>query len=177
MVKNTTGGGKTKGQGRKYINDAKIQKSLRTSQDPLEVYSMVTKNLGNGMCHVLSIDNKTRLCHIRGKFRGRRRKDNFIGMGSWVLVGLREWEVESDKISNCDLLEVYSEHDKEMLKKINTINWNIFVTTDVACKEATEEIIIEFSEETGEEYTELLMDTNKMKQIQIDDETINIDDI
>lgn len=177
MVKNTTGGGKTKGQGRKYINDAKIQKALRISQDPLEVYSLVTKNLGNGMCLVSCVDNKTRLCHIRGKFRGRGRRDNFIGMGSWVLVGLREWEKEGSKISNCDLLEVYSEHDKEMLKKINTVNWAIFATTDVVCKETTEEITIEFSEETGEEYTELMMDTNKMKQIQIDDEIINLDDI
>jgi len=180
MVKNTTGGGKTKGQARKFVSDNKTNKALRISQDPLELYSQVSKNLGNGMCHVLCIDNKTRLCHIRGKFRGRGRRDNFIGVGSWILVGLREWELgkeEGTKMANCDLLEVYSDHDKEMLKKINSIDWSVFVVTD---SKTTAQDEIEFTEETGEEYAELIMDANNMKKIQMnmtDDDLIDIDDI
>jgi translation initiation factor 1A len=97
MVKNTTGGSKTKGQARKFVNSVKQTSNLRISNDECEVYAQVTKMLGNGMCHVLCIDQQTRLCHIRGKFRGRGKRDNFIGNNSWILVGLREWELEKDK--------------------------------------------------------------------------------
>jgi hypothetical protein len=57
-------------------------------------------------------------CHIRGKFRGRGKKDNFIVSGTLLLVGLREWEREpsAGKLLNCDLIEVYSESDKIRLK-------------------------------------------------------------
>ena len=180
MVKNTTGGGKTKGQARKFVSDKISHKALRISQDPLELYSQVTKNLGNGMCHVLCIDNQTRLCHIRGKFRGRGKRDNFIGMGSWVLVGLREWELDksTSKMANCDLLEVYSDHDKEMLKKINTVNWSIFVSETKKSSEV-EDGEVEFTEETGEEYSNIIMDTDRTQKIQIgdDEDFIDVDDI
>ena len=48
MVKNATGGSKTKGQGRKFVT-AKPSNKLRVSEDPCEVYSQVIKTLGNGM--------------------------------------------------------------------------------------------------------------------------------
>ena len=37
MVKNATGGSKTKGQGRKFVT-AKPSNKLRVSEDPCEVY-------------------------------------------------------------------------------------------------------------------------------------------
>ena len=97
MVKNTTGGSKTKGQARKFVNTAKQPTNIRLSNDDAELYAQVTKMLGNGMCHVLCIDGKTRLCHIRGKFRGRGKRDNLLGNNSWLLIGLREWEVGKDE--------------------------------------------------------------------------------
>jgi len=178
MVKNTTGGSKAKGQARKFVSE-KSNKALRVSEDPLELYAQVTKNLGNGMCHVLCIDNKTRLCHIRGKFRGRGKKDNFIGMGSWILVGLREWEAGKEstgKIANCDLLEVYTDHNKEMLKKIPTHNWSLFTTAHDAKPSAEDEI--EFTEETGEEYAELnTTATIKIEVADDEEDFIDINDI
>jgi len=36
---------------------------------------------GNGMCDVYCIDGKDRLCHVRGIFRGRARRDNYIEKG------------------------------------------------------------------------------------------------
>jgi len=179
MVKNTTGGSKAKGQARKFVSESKISnKALRVSEDPLEIYAQVTKNLGNGMCHVLCIDNKTRLCHIRGKFRGRGKKDNFIGMGSWILVGLREWEAGKEstgKMANCDLLEVYTDHNKEMLKKIRNHDWSLFTTAHDAKPSVEDEI--EFTEETGEEYTGLNATTIRMEVADEDDDIIDIDDI
>ena len=97
MVKNTLGGSKAKGQARKYTNaSSKQAKALRVASpdDDSEIYAQVTKYCGSSMCHVLCIDGITRLCHIRGKFRGRSKKDNMVVNGSWILVGLRDWESE-----------------------------------------------------------------------------------
>jgi len=192
MVKNTTGGSKTKGQARKFVNSIKQTTHLRVSNDVCEVYAQVTKMLGNGMCHVLCIDQQTRLCHIRGKFRGRGKRDNFIGNNSWILVGLREWEIERDKdnkkLQNCDLLEVYSYIDVERLKNTVNENWNLFNQEKINNKG---EDTFDFIDEGTSEYIELVekqmnmnKDANKDANINTlvtceeeQEEEINIDDI
>jgi initiation factor 1A len=133
MVKNT-GGNKAKGQARKFVTAAKEQKSLRTSCDVLELYAQISKNFGNGMVDADCIDGVLRLCHIRGKFRGRGKKDNTVSVGSWVLVGLREYESGGNKLKkqNCDLLEVYSDFDKERLKITVSQDWSAFIARDNA---------------------------------------------
>jgi initiation factor 1A len=186
MVKNTTGGSKTKGQARKMVTDTKTSsKSLRLSDDKCELYAQVTKNLGNGMCHVVSIDNKTRLCHIRGKFRGRGKRDNMIGVGSWILIGLREWEVgkdDSKKLENCDLLEVYSDYDKEKLKTtVIGVNWSCFISNDNKNSKLDNDTNdIEFTENI-DEYRDLIEESmrvgKKIETIQVDEEEIDINDI
>ena len=187
MVKNT-GGNKTKGQARKFVTAPKSS-FLRVSEDPCEVYSQVTKTLGNGMCHVICIDDETRLCHIRGKFRGRGKRDNTITNGTWILVGLREWELEkkSDgkKLQNCDLLEVYSGSDKERLKStLSGINWSTFVKNDNIFNNISEnenDNTFKFTDEATEEYQKIIeaqvASTGKNTSIAIDEEEINIDDI
>mgnify|MGYP000343635375 CR=1 FL=1 len=143
MVKNTKGGNKAKGQARKFVNE-KPSSFLRVSQDELEMYAQVIRNLGNRMCHVTCLDGKTRLCIIRGKFSGRGKRDNIIGINSWILVGLREWEQDNlgassgsagggdgdKKMQKCDLLEVYSDLDKEKLKSTVRVNWSRFIQND-----------------------------------------------
>ena len=190
MVKNTTGGCKAKGQARKLVVDSKAtSKALRLSTDECEVYAQVTKNLGNGMCHVLCIDGKSRLCHIRGKFRGRGKRDNMIGLGSWILIGLREWEVgkdDSKKLENCDLLEVYSDYDKEKLKTtVTTVNWSAFVSNDNKNSKVDEHSAadnIDFTDNV-DEYKAYIEETLKAgKQIEsirldMEEEEVNIDDI
>ena len=173
MVKNTTGGSKTKGQARKFVS-GKASNTLRISHDDSEVYAQVIKVLGGSMCHVSDADGKMLLCHIRGKFRGRGKRYNFVGNGSWVLVGLREWETQMQikdtsesikegkkkiKLENCDLLEVYNEQDKDRLKNtVTTINWSLFVANDTRITTTSEdcETGIEFSDERTEEYRELI---------------------
>jgi initiation factor 1A len=183
MVKNTTGGSKTKGQARKFVNAAP-KNTLRISKDELELYAQVTKNLGNGMCHVICLDGETRLCHIRGKFRGRGKRDNFIGMGSWLLVGLREWDVsatkKSDKIEQCDVLEVYNDYDKQRLRDSINENWSIF--TGAGFSEDTLVEDIEFEDSKTAEYHELMEaqiasgESIKTSSINEEDE-IDIEDI
>jgi translation initiation factor 1A len=133
MVKNTTGGSKTKGQARKHLTAAYNTK-LRLSECTDEVYAKVTSIFGNGMLEVLCIDNKKRLCHIRGKFKGRGKRDNFITRNSWLLVGKRTWESDElkevkgkIKLPNCDLLEVYRDSDINRIKNTIDNDWSIFV--------------------------------------------------
>ena len=129
MVKNF-GGNKSKGFARKSF--AKSNNELRISQEPAEVYAQVTKLYGGKLCQVTTLDGIEMICHIRGKFSGRGKRDNFIGNGTWMLVGKREWEKECDgKLLNCDVIEVYNDTDKTKLKNnITTVNWNRFISND-----------------------------------------------
>ena len=114
MVKNT-GGNKSKRQGRKYVN-APQQRSVRYIKEEGEVYAIVTKLFGGSNCEVMCMDGKVRICVIRNKFRGRDKRDNTISPNVWVLVGIRDWEARIGKPQKCDLLEVYSDGDREKIK-------------------------------------------------------------
>jgi initiation factor 1A len=143
MTKNTHGGNGHKKFARKHTV-TKPNFKLRIVQEEGEMYSIVTKMLGNNMflCHCL--DNKLRLGHIRGKFSGRGKRDNIIIPGTWVLIGLREWDINSkntDKIQQCDLLEVYSDSDKEFLKDTVDENWLILINNDVSRTKIGQEAI------------------------------------
>ena len=141
MVKNTHGGNRHKAFARKHAASGTASTRLRTSVDDAELYAVVTKMLGNGMFHCHCIDNVARLGHIRGKFSGRRKSSNWVSIGSWVLVGLREWDVGGDKVTTtsakakypeCDLLELYDEASKERLMEVDRRDWNILKMNDVS---------------------------------------------
>ena len=107
MVRNTQGGSKTKSQARKSSGPV-APSSSRTPRGEFERLGVVSKMLGNGMCYVsvsgAGFGEADTLCMIRGKFRGRNKKHNFLGIGTEVIVGLREWEAPAFK--TVDLLEV-----------------------------------------------------------------------
>jgi translation initiation factor 1A len=157
MVKNVFGGNKHKSQARKNTNSGFTSKT-RISLDPCEVYAQVSKLLGSCMCHVMCQDGIMRLCHIRGKFSGRGKRDNMLTSGKWVLVGLREYEsgpTKKGKLENCDVLEVYSDQDKERLKaQVSGVNWKLFVETDGI--KSTEDDGFVFSDEREEEYDSII---------------------
>ena len=193
MVKNTTGGNKHKGQARKFTSNVKQTNKLRVVEEEGEVYAQVTKMLGNGMCHVICIDEKSRLCFIRGKFRGRGKRDNTLKIGTWLLIGLREWGSEKGKLSTelekCDLLEVYSDLDKERLKKNVNCNWCNFIENDANFTNTKANDEITFEDDGVEEYKKLMeSEINNSKgetkpsilQLNLsndNNEEINIDDI
>jgi len=191
MVKNT-GGNKTKGQARKFINsdDKKDTKKLRESSDLLEIYCQVEKVLGNGMYNVICLDGKNRLCHSAGKFRGRNKKDNFVSLGTWLLVGLREYEAggSNKKLQNCDLLEVYTDSEKERLKTTVNQDWSMFIKNDNKNSFTTNEVVVSsenvmFGDSNTMEYqalmsAELLKPTEKRGFVTVaGGDEINIDDI
>lgn len=128
MVKNTMGGCNGKKVAHKHA--VKSTKSgLRTSQNKSEIYGVV-KRLNGNTFDVSCIDEKERRCFIRGKFKGRGKRDNIIEVDKWVLIGLREFQqVPSElvlvngkkEMEMCDLLEVYSSSEKETLKRTHGI--------------------------------------------------------
>jgi translation initiation factor 1A len=202
MVKNTHGGSGHKKFASKHSNAPKNNK-LRISEDEGEIYAIVTKMLGNSMFHCYCLDGITRLGHIRGKFSGRGKRDNMVESGKWVLIGLREWDVPSEKITalskgkgqekeklqQCDLLEVYSDTDKERLKDTVTENWLQLENNDVTKKyqgDNSGEKDIIFSTEREFERDRLIEEmksstmekiTFKIEENENTEEEVNIDDI
>lgn len=142
MGKNTQGGSSHKKFARKFnTNSSSKLNKLRVSEDECEIYAIVSKNLGNGMFHCHCLDNKIRLGHIRGKFSGRGKRDNLVECGKWLLIGLREWDVHTEKstvtltkikIQQCDLLEVYNDSDKQRLKETVPVDWSILDNNDMS---------------------------------------------
>lgn len=129
MVKNH-GGNKGKKGARKHLNPT-TSRAVREKVEEGEIYAAVNKLYGGANCEVICEDGKTRLCIIRNKFRGRGKRDNFIGPGVWVLVGLRDWEARSaDKQEKCDLLCVYREDEKKKLKNNASGNWAALASAD-----------------------------------------------
>ena len=120
MVKNTTGGTKTKGLARKH--QTRGDTKLRLPEDPsLEKIACVTKMFGNGMCEIYTSANIKLMCHIPGKFRGKNKRNNLLSPTSVILVGLREWERPA---KNCDLLTIYDETHINQLRNIPNIDMN-----------------------------------------------------
>ena len=166
MVKNTTGGNKSKGFARKNVNASKQSSKLRTAVEVGEVYAAVVKIFGGTRCLVVGMDKVERACIIRGKFRGGQRRDNTLVPGKLVLVGDRDWITEKkDKLQECDLLEVYSDIDKDRLKKSDTkVDWSFANLSDGTSSSSAGFSIQEedglFSKDTAQdEYVELMKAT------------------
>lgn len=131
MVRNVTGGSKHKSQARKHVVPrGGTSGALRVAQEEGECFAQVERMLGGSNCHVKCVDGVVRLCVIRGKFRGKGKRDNVLSMGSIVLVGTRDYESckGKDKLETCDLLEVYREADKMRLFSNVKIDWSEIVT-------------------------------------------------
>lgn len=186
MVKNSTGGNKAKGFARKNL--VKRDTALRTANEEGEIYAQAVKVMGGNIASAIDINGLPLRAHIRGKFRGRGKRDNFIEPGTWLLVGLHSWETDktnakSGEIRNCDILEVYTEADKNRLKNnITSVDWTKFIANDNKTfdkKEDSDEVI-QFTDEATQEYQQLIQQTatsNSNNLIMKDYEEINIDDI
>jgi translation initiation factor IF-1 len=191
--KNLHGGAGYKKFARKHNTSSTSSSNtfVRTSKDDNELYAIATKMLGNNMFQCHCIDNIVRICCIRGKFSGRNKRDNTIVPGTWILIGLREWENTSSsnvkKLQQCDLLEIYSGISKERLKELEDRNWSILNSNDLSKVDtlATNDDgnDFEFMTDRDEEIMRLNdeMKSNKTTIIKIveetEDEDINIDDI
>jgi hypothetical protein len=186
MVKNAHGGNKSKGMARK--NFTKRDNGLRVAEEEGEIYAQAVKVMGGSIASAIDIEGNPLRAHIRGKFRGRGKRDNFIGPGTWLLVGLHTWETDkadSKEIKNCDILEVYNDADKIRLRNsVTSINWNKFIANDTktigAEEDEANEGEITFADEAAQEYEELISaqaSLSTKSNIIVDDEQIDINDI
>jgi translation initiation factor IF-1 len=123
MVKNTSGGTKTKGLARKHqgggAGGGGGGGALRLPKNELEQLVVVTKMLGNGMCEVFNNDDQRFIAHIRNKFKGRNRRSNDISVNSFILIGLREWEKPA---LNADVMFVYDLNDYQAFHSIPNLH-------------------------------------------------------
>lgn len=200
MPKNTQGGSSHKKFARKHNLGGFNKNKLRISEDEGELYAIVTKLLGNGMFHCHCIDDILRLGHIRGKFSGRGKRDNMVEAGKWVLIGLREWDVPSEKtsmslktaskkIQQCDLLEVYNDADRQRLRETVAENWQPLDNNDISkdkFKDCGDEDGFIFSTDRDIEREKLIEDmksvtaekiTMRIDEIVENEEEVNVDDI
>ena len=182
MVKNSNGGNKTKRGARKNITSNIISTKLRLIEEDGENYAIIKKIYGNGMCEVICQDNKSRLCIIRNKFNGKG-KSTRLQIGTWVLVGIRDWEVRTDGTQKCDLLEIYDDSDREKL--IEKSNVNLLALLNVM-QEIGEKVETNSTNDTGftivnnseQAYDEIMTEQNTDKNIILVNNTkIAFDDI
>jgi hypothetical protein len=119
MVKNT-GGNKSKKVARKNVSTSTVTHDVRRAVDASEMYAAVAKIYSSQRCSVLGADGNTYQCTIRGKFLKNKRSGEGLVNGAWVLIGFYDWEVRSDGSKKCDLLEIYSNMEKDKLKQLET---------------------------------------------------------
>ena len=118
MVRNKKGGSGHKKQASRHAKNPTRNYKLRKPTEHGEIIARVTKLFGHGMVEVICNDGIIRLCIVRKKFKGRNKRDNQICLHTYVLVGIRSYEVVSQgKKSKVDLLEVYSDDHKTQLER------------------------------------------------------------
>ena len=124
MVKNITGGNKSKKQARGSGAAVSQNKHVRIAIEDGEIYAVVTKINGGNNCQIMCNDGIARCCLIRNKFKAFGKRENTISVGIWILAGVRLWESRASGVQKCDLLEVYSDTEKDYLKQNETCNFN-----------------------------------------------------
>lgn len=189
MVKNSFGGNKSKGFARKNL--AKRDAALRTSDEEGEMYAQAVKVMGGNIASAIDLDGNPLRVHIRGKFRGRGKRDNFIAPGTWLLVGLHDWETGKSsakfgEIKNCDVLEVYSDSDKNRLKtSVTYVDWSLFIENDTKTlghdNTGDNDTGFDFADDATQEYEQLIAtqaSAGASNMVVIDNgDEIDVDDI
>ena len=153
MVKNLKGGSKSKQMGRKFVT-APVDRKVRLIHEEGELYAVVTKLLGNGMFTANDIEGKERLVVMRNKFRGKGKRDNAVMLGSWVMIGERDFETGAKP--KCDLLEVYTDIEKQKLKKSGNPIFLLLKSEHDNVGESNLDDGIAFSNEDTDKYKELI---------------------
>ena len=118
MVKNSTGGNKSRQQGRRFGGGTGGGgANVRRVKEEGEMYGAITRMNGGRYCQVVCTDGVSRICTIRKKFSSQRRGDNALAVGVWVLVGVYAWQSTAPA---CDLLEIYSSQERDQLKQMES---------------------------------------------------------
>jgi len=159
MVKNITGGNKSKKVARKNATAADVSGTVgmarvRTADEcNHEMYAVATKMLGGGRFECFCSDHNRRNCYIPGLFSsGKGRKSGVVRPGTWIVVGIPEFTIgvgsvsvtttatssKKAKLQQCQLLEVYSDAEKSVLISSNphlSATWTLLRMNDTSSTE------------------------------------------
>jgi translation initiation factor IF-1 len=128
MVRNINGGNKAKSKARKDTTEVYDSTSIRLPENELEDLAYVNKCYGNGRFEITTTDGNKISCIVRGKHKGKHRRNNLVAPGSLILVGLREWE---NPRKTSDLITTYSPFEIDKIKTIPGLNISQFPLDDV----------------------------------------------
>jgi translation initiation factor IF-1 len=176
MVKNKKGGSKNKKMARKNVVNNTIRRKLRKAVEEGEMYACVIAVHGGGHASIICADKKERTLVIRGKFRGRNKRGNFIKSNSMVLVALRSVSmgevVEKRKKEKADLIYVYDDNDIEELKQIKEVY-------DIFSNEIREKVDDDIFDRTGtdEQIENQILKSLDSKTIDNKEENSKLDDV
>jgi hypothetical protein len=143
---------------------------------------------------VKCVDGYERLCHIRGKFTGRSKRENALSQGTWVLVGLRQWDAEKEfaskasktekkNIQKCDLLEIYSSSEREKLRVQEKIFQDVVAdgsnsdNSNDSDDEFKTNHTVEFKDQKTLEYQEIITQGGKLSKLKTSSYESIYDDI
>lgn len=167
MVRNNKGGKNGKKLARKHIKTEQQgtgPKKARVPEQDGETFACAIKMLGNATVLVVDLYGNEYICIIRKKFKGRGKRGNTIQKGTWLLVGKRSFECEIHTTSNnekkmkCDLLEVYNDKEKQLLKQqCSECKWGRFDSYNDEVADIVIQEGIEFINEQ-DEYRNMIVD-------------------
>jgi len=166
MVKNKKGGSSHKRMARKNVAPkGGYNRKVRLPKEEGEIIARVTAMSGGGHAVIMCTDGKERTLVIRGKFRGRNKRDNTIGLNSMVLAGLRSVSmgevVNGKKKEKADILEVYPDSAKKELEAIPEV---YAILDDVKKKEIKEDGVFEFTNQILDTTQEEVSKENDKKE-------------
>lgn len=175
MVKNTKGGSGSKSLSRKSQNTKpNTIDSLMKPSSKYEFFAIVTNFFGN-TATVIDSGNKQYRCFIRGKFKGRNKRNNIVAPGKLVLVSKRDFE--SDTATNVDLLTVYDSNDISLLINLPLYNLSSLFHTfsssysNLNTASISEDLMFDYSLNTEEN-----VDINKDNSTANTNENMDIDE-
>lgn len=93
----------------KHFKRPSTKKAFLEPTGPAQMVGKVLKKPGGCNVEVMCSDKKKRVCVMRGKLRGKGKRDNFVAVGSIVLLS-------TDETGGCDLVCVYSDTEVRILK-------------------------------------------------------------
>lgn len=130
--RNLQGGNKTKAMAK---SGSYQKRETRIPETEEEKYAIVTSVSGNGRFRVSTEDKTDHVAILPGSMRGHKKRNNYVGLGSFVLINNRSsWQTIKAN-SQADIVNVYDANEVERLGLIymfqeKTIDNNVSFNMD-----------------------------------------------
>jgi translation initiation factor IF-1 len=113
MGKNVQGGNKTKGMARKTPYE---KSGTRVPESEEEKYAIIKSVSGNGRFRVETPEKRTYVGILPGSMRGHKKRNNYVGIDSIVIINDRSsWQTVKDN-SHADIMYVYNSTEQSRLE-------------------------------------------------------------